>query len=189
MIYRECTVMTAAADFTYIINCIDTPKTWLIFCLYFLCSVEASGTHFRNCWSGKNWNIIKKKTFRSNFVCNSSVRSQFCTWHDSWAFVPCAKWWSNIVIFVTYVQYVVFCEIWFMRSETISEISLIPHLSACRLLHNPSHQWWQYNRQWSMRHWLAVLWLADPDKKGGMPHMQCMGLYGRCEFPLFFKGH
>ena len=26
------------------------------------------------------------------------IRSQFCTWHNSWAVVPCAKWWPDWTI-------------------------------------------------------------------------------------------
>ena len=35
--------------------------------------------------------------FCSNFQCEHSIRSQFCTCHDSWAAVVCAKMWPDVI--------------------------------------------------------------------------------------------
>ena len=48
------------------------------------------------------WNLAKYSCC-ANFDSNYFIKSQFCTWHESWAVVPCAKivpWlWSSFLTF------------------------------------------------------------------------------------------
>ena len=85
-------------------SCVDHPMcTWVLFYRSFM-----------NSWLKFCWNL-----FCSNFDFNYLNRSEFCTCHDSWAVMACAKFWPdwNIIFHVRtiYISY----KIWIMSSWTM----------------------------------------------------------------------
>ena len=44
-----------------------------------------------------NWNLTRNP-FVPNSYFHYPIRSQICTWHDSWAVVPCANLWYDLII-------------------------------------------------------------------------------------------
>ena len=53
--------------------------------------------HFTNDFSTltQNWWTI---SFCQHPSCSGVIAMKFCTWHDSWAVVPCAKFCSNMIL-------------------------------------------------------------------------------------------
>ena len=79
---------------------------------------EITGTNFTTGFWAHYWNLVKMKF--SHFNSNDQIRSQFCTCHDSWAVVACAKLWPDlIVIFHICKNNSNSCEIWIMSWYTI----------------------------------------------------------------------
>ena len=51
---------------------------------------------FTNSWWAHDWNLIDSFCFNCDF--DDSIRSQFCTCHNSWAVVACAKLWTDLIV-------------------------------------------------------------------------------------------
>ena len=61
------------------------------------CSMSGIGTHFTKPLGAHSWNLVKIP-FCTHSYSNNSIRSQFCTCHDSWAVVACANLCHDLII-------------------------------------------------------------------------------------------
>ena len=50
--------------------------------------------------------------------CVEVIATKFCTWHDSWAVVPCAKFNSDILPYNEVTVKIIFHQIWIMMEKS-----------------------------------------------------------------------
>ena len=87
-------------------------------------SASAFRTSCQNFWVPlhkgfrSSWMKSCENSFRYNFNLNYAIRSQFCTWHDSWAVMTCAKLWPDWSLSLKKSN-MNFNEIWIMSSYIV----------------------------------------------------------------------
>ena len=115
------------------------------------------GTRFTKSLWAHDWNLGKK--ICSNFDSDDPIRTQFCTCHDSSAFMTCAKLWPDMMNFfctrATHIQ-------WDLDHELINPSYNGFLMYICWLLADPPwtfHKRPQLNQNQTDACWLVSGWI------------------------------
>ena len=85
--------------------------------------------HFTKClWAYKL--KFHENSFCCNFYSNDWIRSHFCTRHNSWAVMACAKLWSSLIIIICYDSIKFVFKMWIMSSWTTWSCIICYHKTA-----------------------------------------------------------